>query len=149
MRHAKSDFDQEVSIGKEQARAAGSCLLNAGIDPVRTLIIASEIPRAIRTAEIVKEVTGVSRMITRDALSDHQYEKTFSFLSDMLKVQARSFDAIIAVTHEPNMQRVLAAFSSLCGAVPPKSAPYAVIYRILPDEKVLECIYPPIGEKKS
>ncbi len=145
MRHAYDDFDKERSLGREQARAAGAYLSSTGLDPLRTLIIASESSRAIRTAEIVKEATGVEHMITRDALTIQKGGQTFLFLSDMLKIQARSFDAIIAVTHQPNMEVVLRAFAALCSVATLVSTPNGVIFYILPDEKIFKCVHPPDG----
>ncbi|MEK9180272.1 MAG: phosphoglycerate mutase family protein [Patescibacteria group bacterium] len=109
VRHGSDDFcEGEYSIGRKQAQRAANFLKQQKFNADKTVILSSKLPRAINTAEIIREILGTSEVKSVDWLSDKGWPRRNIF-EDLNKFIAANshLEVVILVSHAPQIAKVL------------------------------------------
>src|SRR3989344_6099973 len=90
-----------TTLGQGQVSRAADFLKSLGLDLSKTVLLTSQLRRAVESAEIVQKTMGLGEVLSKSWLTCNTKENTEACLAQFVADHADPLVAVIAVSHMP------------------------------------------------
>jgi phosphohistidine phosphatase SixA len=149
VRHGFADFYRgDASVGKKQVEEVAEYFARLKLDSSRVVIISSQRERTIITAEAIKNrLTGshtdAPHMKTDSSLNDGHSTSSYQLIKNYLFEDQSLYDAIIIISHQPNLEYTLDQLCPLWRIKPPARVANAEAYYIDAGNRAISRVFSP------
>ncbi|OGN03217.1 MAG: hypothetical protein A2651_02310 [Candidatus Yanofskybacteria bacterium RIFCSPHIGHO2_01_FULL_42_12] len=95
-----------MDFGRGQISRTADFFKSLGLDASKTVLLTSQLPRAVETAEIIRQTLGLGEVLPKSWLRCGTSENTATSLAQFA-VDNADFTAVIAVSHMPEIENLL------------------------------------------
>ena len=98
--------DRLTPLGQSQIARTAEFLKSLVADVSKTALLTSQLPRAVETAEIIKNTLGLSEMTPKSWLTCNTEENTETCLVQFV-ADHPELEVVVAVSHMPEIEQLL------------------------------------------